>query len=63
MAENGLREAGYEYVLLDDCWGGPRDAEGKLTADPKEFPSGMPALVDYVHSKGMKIGLYLCAGT
>jgi len=47
---------------LDDCWAGPRDPNGSVTADPTRFPSGMKALADYVHSKGLKLGLYTCAG-
>jgi alpha-galactosidase len=43
---------------LDDCWAGSRDAQGNIQPDPNLFPSGMPALVDYVHSKKLKFGLY-----
>ncbi|MDR0939372.1 MAG: glycoside hydrolase family 27 protein [Mediterranea sp.] len=60
----GLKDAGYEYVCLDDCWmSKERDAEGNLVPDPKKFPNGMKAVADYVHSKGLKFGLYECAGT
>ena len=62
MVESGLRQAGYEYVLIDDCWQGERDAEGRITADPVKFPSGIRALSDYVHSKGLKFGIYSDAG-
>jgi alpha-galactosidase len=62
MASNGMRDAGYAYLILDDCWAGPRDAQGALTADPEKFPSGMKALGDYVHSKGLKFGIYSDAG-
>ena len=56
LVTSGLRDAGYEYVMLGDCWqAAQRDAEGKLTARTS-FPSGIPALVDYVHSRGLKIG-------
>jgi len=59
----GLKEAGYEYIVLDDGWMSmERDPSGNLIADPKKFPGGMKALVDYVHSKGLKFGLYNCAG-
>ncbi len=59
----GLKDAGYEYIVLDDGWMTmERDANGNLVADPKKFPSGMKALADYVHSKGLKFGLYNCAG-
>ncbi|MFA6032966.1 MAG: glycoside hydrolase family 27 protein [Myxococcota bacterium] len=63
MVLNGMREAGYTYVNLDDCWQSGRDADGNIIADPERFPSGIAALADYVHSKGMKFGLYTCAGT
>jgi alpha-galactosidase len=60
----GLKDAGYQYIVLDDGWmAKERDANGNLVADPKKFPSGMKALSDYVHSKGLKFGLYNCAGT
>jgi alpha-galactosidase len=59
----GLKEAGYEYLVLDDGWMAmERDQSGNLVADPKKFPGGMKALADYVHSKGLKFGLYNCAG-
>ncbi|GHC51948.1 NPCBM/NEW2 domain-containing protein [Streptomyces flavofungini] len=60
----GLKDAGYEYVNLDDCWALPqRDADGKLVPDPKRFPGGIKAVADYVHSKGLKLGIYTSAGT
>jgi len=62
MASNGMKEAGYEYVVIDDCWHGPRDAGGFITYDAKRFPSGIKALSDYVHSKGLKFGIYSDAG-
>ncbi len=62
MVETGLHQAGYEYVVIDDCWQGERDAEGRITADPVKFPSGIKALADYVHSKGLKFGIYSDAG-
>lgn len=59
----GLKDAGYEYIVLDDGWMAmERDAAGNLIADPVKFPSGMKALADYVHGKGFKFGLYNCAG-
>ncbi|WP_439380927.1 NPCBM/NEW2 domain-containing protein [Amycolatopsis lexingtonensis] len=62
LVATGLRDAGYEYVMLGDCWqAAQRDAEGKLTARAS-FPSGVPALVDYVHSRGLKIGFYSGTG-
>lgn len=59
MASNGMREAGYEYVVIDDCWFNPnRDSAGNLQGDPSRFPSGMKALGDYIHSRGLKFGIY-----
>lgn len=59
MVSSGMKDAGYEYVVVDDCWQAPvRDANGRLQADPQRFPSGMKALGDYIHSKGLKFGIY-----
>lgn len=63
MVEEGLLEAGYTYLNIDDTWHGKRDADGFIQPDPKKFPSGMKALADYVHSKGLKMGIYSDAGT
>ena len=52
MVSSGMRDAGYEYVVIDDCWQVDRDAEGEIVVDPERFPSGMKALADYVHEKG-----------
>ena len=62
MVETGLRDAGYVYLNLDDCWHGPRNQDGFITADSARFPSGMKALGDYIHSKGLKFGIYSDAG-
>jgi alpha-galactosidase len=62
MVSSGMRDAGYQYVVIDDCWHGPRDANGFITADAKKFPSGIKALADYVHSRGLKFGIYSDAG-
>lgn len=63
MKEQGYLEAGYEYIVIDDCWLlRERDAEGRLVPDPAKFPHGMKALSDYVHSLGFKFGMYSCAG-
>ncbi|MET0268558.1 MAG: glycoside hydrolase family 27 protein [Duganella sp.] len=62
MVRSGLKDAGYVYVNIDDCWHGKRDAQGVIHPDPERFPSGMKALADYVHSKGLKIGIYSDAG-
>ncbi|XP_041085037.1 alpha-N-acetylgalactosaminidase-like [Polyodon spathula] len=59
LAEDGWRALGYEYVNIDDCWASKkRDARGRLQPDPKRFPSGIKALADYVHAKGLKLGIY-----
>jgi alpha-galactosidase len=63
MATNGMKAAGYQYVNIDDMWQGERDTNGNITADAKRFPSGIKALADYVHSKGLKLGIYSDAGT
>ena len=62
MVSSGMRDAGYQYVVVDDCWQGPRDANGFITADLQRFPSGMRALADYVHSRGLRFGIYSDAG-
>ncbi len=62
MVATGMKAAGYQYVVIDDCWHGERDAEGNIGPDPARFPSGMKALADYVHSKGLKLGIYSDAG-
>ncbi|MEU2913394.1 glycoside hydrolase family 27 protein [Streptomyces massasporeus] len=59
MVSTGMKGAGYQYVVVDDCWFDPqRDAAGNLRANPTKFPSGMKALGDYIHSKGLKFGIY-----
>ncbi len=64
MVESGLKDAGYEYIVIDDCWScRQRDENGRLVADPEKFPNGMKALADYIHSKGLKFGMYSCVGT
>ncbi|MFI1412496.1 NPCBM/NEW2 domain-containing protein [Streptomyces sp. NPDC020707] len=64
FVDKGLKDAGYEYVNLDDCWALPaRDADGKLVPDPARFPGGIKAVADYVHAKGLKLGIYTSAGT
>ncbi len=58
-----LKEAGYEYIVLDDGWmAKERDENNNLVPDPKKFPNGIKAVVDYVHSRGLKFGIYNCAG-
>ena len=63
MVSSGMQAAGYQYVNIDDCWQVSRDPQGAIVADPQRFPSGMKVLADYVHSKGLKLGLYTDAGT
>ncbi|HYK43771.1 MAG TPA: glycoside hydrolase family 27 protein, partial [Parafilimonas sp.] len=64
MVSSGMKDAGYVYLVLDDGWmSKERDKNGNLVADPEKFPHGMKAVADYVHSKGLKFGLYNCAGT
>ena len=64
MVEKGYRDAGYKYVVIDDCWSlTERDDKGNLVADPEKFPHGMKYLSNYIHSKGLKFGMYSCAGT
>ncbi len=63
MSSNGMKEAGYQYIVIDDCWQVSRDAQGNIIADAKAFPSGIKALADYIHSKGLKFGIYSDAGT
>ena len=63
MVEQGYLQAGYEYLVIDDCWSlRERDEKGLLVPDPVKFPNGMKAVADYVHSKGLKFGMYSCAG-
>jgi len=63
MVSSGMKAAGYQYVNIDDCWQVSRDANGTIVADAKTFPSGIKALADYVHSKGLKLGIYTDVGT
>lgn len=62
LVSSGMRDAGYHYVVIDDCWQVARNADGTIKADPERFPSGMKALADYVHERGLKFGLYSAAG-
>lgn len=58
MVDEGYWQAGYEYIFIDDCWQGGRDNRNNLIPDPQKFPSGMKALADYVHERGLKLGIY-----
>ncbi|KAG8201188.1 hypothetical protein JTE90_028843 [Oedothorax gibbosus] len=63
MAADGFKDVGYEYINVDDCWmDKKRDESNKLQADPVRFPSGIKALADYVHAKGLKLGIYTDCG-
>ena len=62
MAASGMKDAGYIYLVVDDCWHGERDAAGNIQANPERFPSGIKALADYVHAKGLKFGIYSDTG-
>lgn len=63
MVSTGLRDAGYEYIVIDDCWScRERDENGDLVADPKKFPHGLKYLADHIHSLGLKFGIYGCCG-
>lgn len=64
MVVSGMKDAGYEYINLDDCWMAlERDKEGNLQSDPERFPHGIKFLAEYVHKKGLKLGVYSSAGT
>ena len=63
MVSSGLKDAGYNHVNIDDCWmATKRSEDGHLRPHPQRFPSGMKVLGDYIHSKGLKFGIYSCAG-
>ena len=63
MIEKEYKNAGYEYLIIDDCWAlKTRDEYGNLVPDPQKFPHGMKAVADYIHKKGLKFGMYSCAG-
>src|SRR6476619_3276610 len=53
IATSGMKDAGYQFVNIDDCWQVSRAADGSIVVDPERFPDGMKALADYVHSKGL----------
>ena len=62
MVSSGMKAAGYEYIVVDDCWQISRDANGEIVADKDRFPHGMKYVADYIHSKGLKFGIYSSAG-
>ncbi len=63
MLKSGMKDAGYQYIVIDDCWQVSRDEKGNIIADPQRFPAGIKALADYVHSLGLKFGIYSDAGS
>ena len=63
MVSKGLAAAGYQYIVIDDGWQIDRDKNGKIIADSTHFPEGIKYLADYIHSKGLKFGIYTCCGT
>ena len=63
IVTSGMKDAGYQYVVIDDCWHGERDRQGFIQPDAKRFPSGMKSLGDYIHSKGLKFGIYSDVGS
>ncbi|XP_066155959.1 alpha-N-acetylgalactosaminidase-like [Euwallacea fornicatus] len=64
IVSDGFKDAGYEYVIIDDCWASKeRDTKGRLQPDPKRFPNGIKSLADYIHGKGLKFGIYGDYGT
>lgn len=64
LVSSGMRDAGYRYLIIQECIvpAGHRAADGTLIPDPKKFPHGIPALVDYIHQKGLKAGIYTDVG-
>lgn len=63
MVSSGMKDAGYTYIVIDDCWQVSRDENGEIVPDKERFPNGMKYVADYVHSKGLKFGIYSSAGT
>lgn len=63
LVSSGMQTAGYEYVNIDDCWMDGRDADGTVRWNKSKFPSGIPSLAEYIHDKGLKLGIYQSANT
>lgn len=63
LVASGMRDAGYEYIVIDDCWQVGRDENGNIEVDTAHFPNGLKFLGDYIHDKGLKFGIYSCAGS
>src|SRR5437016_12091301 len=62
MVKSGMKDAGFQYIVIDDCWQVLRDAHGDIVADSQRFPHGIKSVADYVHSLGLKFGIYSDAG-
>ena len=62
MVKSGMKDAGYQYIVIDDCWQVDRDKDGNIQPDQQRFPNGMKAVGDYIHSQGLKFGIYSDAG-
>eukprot|EP00966_Prymnesium_polylepis_P096807 2242853-Prymnesium_polylepis.1 len=62
LVDMGMKDLGYNWVILDDCWHPSRDSNGTLVPFPRFFPDGMKPVIDYVHSKGLQFGLYTSVG-
>ena len=63
IVKSGMKDAGYQYVVIDDCWQVRRDDKANIIVDAERFPDGMKAVADYVHSVGLKFGIYSDAGS
>jgi alpha-galactosidase len=63
LVKSGMKDAGYQFIVIDDCWQVSRDASGNIVADAERFPHGIKALGDYIHSLGLKFGIYSDAGS
>jgi alpha-galactosidase len=63
MVKSGMKDAGYQYIIIDDCWQVSRDTNGNIVAEAQHFPNGIKPLADYVHSLGLKFGIYSDAGS
>jgi alpha-galactosidase len=63
VVKTGMKDAGYQYVVIDDCWQVSRDKLGNIVPDPQRFPNGMKTVGDYIHSLGLKFGIYSDAGS
>lgn len=62
MVSSGMAAVGYQYINIDDCWMNGRDSSGNLQPDASKFPNGISAVADYIHGKGLKLGIYETPG-